>query len=166
MNDDINQGLQEQIFDHIHDGNLTQRINGFDIFGNVRHAAQTSGGTIATTGNTDEYILVPFDSVVDSIDFSSLAALATSDTNFITWTITNLGQAGAGSAALLSTADTNTTKATGGSALAANTRRGLVLHATPNNLQVVQGDRLLIRATVTGTLANTVTRPVYIVRFR
>lgn len=166
MNEENRKNLEEAIRDHTHDGNLSHRVNGSDIFGNVRHAQQISGATIATTGNTDEYMIVPFDSVVDSIDFSPLVALATSDTNFITWTITNLGQAGAGTAALLSAADSNTTKATGGSALAVNTKRSLVLHATANNLQVVQGDRLLIRAAATGTLANTVTKPVYIVRFR
>jgi hypothetical protein len=61
------------------------------------------GASIATTSTTDTYFQVPKSGRVISIKFSSLAALATSDTNYITWTVTNLGQAGAGSTALLST---------------------------------------------------------------
>lgn len=36
---------------------------------------------------------------------------------------------------------------------------------TAANLDVVQGDRLRIRAAATGTLANTVTFPAYMLRF-
>jgi hypothetical protein len=104
---------------------------------------------------------VPKSGKVLSIKFSSLAALATSDTNYITWTVVNLGQAGAGSTALLSTADTNTTKATGGSAIVASSSRTLVLSGTAANLNVVEGDVIRIRATATGTLAGAVTVPSY-----
>jgi hypothetical protein len=121
--------------------------------------------TVATTGNTDCYVIVPETSVVASIDFSGVDALATSDTNYITYTVTNLGQAGAGSTAVLAATDANTTKATGGTALAANTKRTLTLNGTAANLVVTKGDRLRIRAAATGTLANTVTFPTYMVRF-
>lgn len=120
--------------------------------------------TIATTGNTDCYIIVAETGVVSSIDFSGVDALATSDTNYITWTVTNLGQAGAGSTAILAATDPNTTKTTGGSALAANTKRALTLNATAANLVVTAGDRLRIRAAATGTLANAVTFPAYAMR--
>lgn len=119
------------------------------------------GASIATTSTTDTYFQVPKSGRVVSIKFSSLAALATSDTNYITWTVTNLGQAGAGSTALLSTADTNTTKATGGSAIVASSSRSLVLSSTATNLDVVEGDVIRIRATATGTLAGAVTVPSY-----
>lgn len=154
-----------EIKDHIHDGNFSQRVNFFDIFGYTEPVNATSG-TIATTGNTDAYILAPRDMTLVAAYFSATAALATSDVNYITWTITNLGQAGAGTAAMLSTADSNTTKTTGGSAIAANTKRTLILSATPANLQVIEGDRLLIRAGATGTLANTVTFPNYLFIFQ
>ena len=59
----------------------------------------------------------------------------------------------------------NTTKATGGTALTANAARTLTLNGTAANLVVAAGDRLRIRAAATGTLANTVTFPVYRVNF-
>ena len=73
--------------------------------------------------------------------------------------------AGAGSAAMLAATDANTTKATGGAGLSANTLRTLTLNGTAANLVVAAGDRLRIRATVSGTLANTVTFPVYSLNF-
>lgn len=126
-----------------------------------------TSATIATTGNTDVYVIVPQTGAISSIDFSGVDALATSDTNYITWTVTNLGQAGAGSTAILATtpAGINTTKATGGTAIAANTVYPLTLSATSANLVVASGDRLRLRAAATGTLANTVTFPVYMVRY-
>lgn len=124
------------------------------------------GASIATTSTTDTYFQVPRTGTVLSIKFSSLAALATSDTNYITWTVTNLGQAGAGSTALLSTADTNTTKATGGTAIVASSSRSLVLTGTAASLNVTEGDVIRIRATATGTLAGAVTVPSYSVLIR
>jgi hypothetical protein len=127
---------------------------------------QKVGGTIATTGNTDEYVVAPVDGILTSADVSPLVALATDDTNYITFSVTNLGQAGAGSAAMLAASAANTTKITGGAALAINTKRALTLHGTAGNLVVAKGDLLLIRAAASGTLANTVTRPVYQVCFK
>lgn len=114
-------------------------------------------GTVATTGNTDGYIIVPKSGTVAAALFSGTAALTASDTNYITFSITNLGQSGNGSTAILAATDPNTTKATGGSAIAANTKRTLTLNSTTANLAVVEGDRLLVRAAATGTLGNTVT---------
>lgn len=128
-------------------------------------ATVVNGATIATTGNSDVYFIAPQAGKVSSIDFSGVDALATSDTNYITWTVTNLGQAGAGTAAILAASDANTTKATGGSAIAANTKRTLTLTATAADLVVAAGDRIRIRAAATGTLANTVTFPGYVIRF-
>ncbi len=124
-----------------------------------------TGATIATTSTTDAYMIVPETGTITSVDFSGIDALAASDSNYITWTITNLGQAGAGTTVVLAATNANTTKATGGTALAANTKRSLTLTSTAADLAVVVGDRLRIRATATGTLANTVTGPAYLVRF-
>lgn len=121
--------------------------------------------TIATTGNTDAYVIAPETGTITSIDFSGVDALAADDTNYITFSMTNLGQLGAGSTAILAATDANTTKATGGTALAANTKRSLTLTGTAADLNVTQGDRLRIRAAATGTLANTVTFPTYCIRF-
>lgn len=119
------------------------------------------GASIATTSTTDTYFQVPKSGRVISVKFSSLAALATSDTDYITWTVVNLGQAGAGSTAILSTSDLNTTKATGGVAITASSSKSLTLHGTSTNLDVVEGDVIRIRATATGTLAGAVTVPSY-----
>lgn len=137
----------------------------FPAFRAQYHPVVIVSATIATTGNTDNYIIAPETGKLESVVMSPLVALATSDTNYITWSITNLGQAGAGSTVMLAASDANTTKATGGTALAANTKRTLTVHGTPANLDVVAGDRLLIRAAATGTLANTVTVPVYLLTF-
>lgn len=123
------------------------------------------GATIATTGNSDVYMIAPAAGVLSSAVFSGVDALAANDTNYITFSITNLGQAGAGSAAMLAATDANTTKATGGTAIAANTVRTLSLNGTAANLVVAAGDRIRIRAAATGTLANTVTFPVYRMSF-
>lgn len=134
---------------------------------NVRSGFTLSqqGATIATTGNSDVFVIAPAAGVLSAARFSGVDALATSDTNYITFSITNLGAAGAGSAAMLAATDANTTKATGGTALAANTLRSLTVNGTAANLVVAAGDRLRIRAAATGTLANTVTFPVYSLNF-
>jgi len=132
------------------------------VYPNPMQVNATPGTTdIATTGNTDEYVIAGKSGILVGVDFSSLAALAANDTNYITFSMTNLGQAGAGSTAMLAATDPNTTKATGGSALVANSKRQLVLHGTAVNLAVVEGDRIRIRAAATGTLAGAVTRPVW-----
>lgn len=121
--------------------------------------------TIATTGTTSIYVIAPETGSLLNIDFSGVDALAANDTNYITFAITNLGQAGAGSTAMLAATAVNTTKATGGSALSLNTKRTLTNNGTLVNMDVTVGDRLKIDAVATGTLANTVTFPVYCLRF-
>lgn len=122
--------------------------------------------TIATAaGNNDGYIIAPETGSLASIDFSGLDALAASDTNYITFSVTNLGQSGAGSNPMLAATAANTTQTTGGTAIAANTKRSLTLNGTGSNLLVTKGDRIRVRAAVTGTLANTVTFPAYMLRF-
>lgn len=168
----LKQWVLEQIKTHIHDGNFSQRINVFDLFGSIPAGESVTSATIATTGNTDAYLIVPFIqgnrggtvSLTEAV-FSGVDALAASDTNYITFSITNLGQDGSGSTAMLAATDANTTKATGGTALAANTKRTLTLNTTITNLNATIGDRLRIRAAATGTLANTVTFPVYQLTF-
>lgn len=125
------------------------------------YGLNTPGTTsIATTGNTDEYLIVPKSGRIQDAFYSGLAALAAHDTNYVTFSITNLGQAGAGSTAILGAVDGNTTKATGGAALAANTKRTLTKSTTATDLDVTEGDRLLVRFAASGTLAGAVTRPV------
>jgi len=157
--------IDDKIETHIHDGNYSQRVNFFDIFGYTEPLNVFAATIAVATGNNDAYFLAPRTMTVLQVDFSGTDALATSDTNYITWSITNLGQAGAGSTVLLAATAANTTKTTGGTAISANTKRTLTLTSTVRDLNVVQGDRILIRAAVTGTLANTVTFPVYLIQF-
>jgi hypothetical protein len=136
---------------------LSNIANGF--------AASQQGATIATTGNSDVFVVVSAAGTLTSAVFSGVDGLAANNSNFITFSITNLGLTGAGSAAMLAATDANTTKVTGGTAITANAARTLTLNGTAANLVVAAGDRLRIRAAATGTLANTVTFPVYCVKF-
>lgn len=129
----------------------------------------TSGNaTIATTGNTDLLVTIPtLPSGVKwelvNADFSSTDALATDNTNYVTFSITNKSNS---DAAMLAATAANTTKTTGGSALAAYTRRALTLNGTPANLRVDSADVLLVRAAASGTLAGAVTNANVTLTFR
>ncbi len=126
-----------------------------------RWIKQTTAGTtsIATTSTTDEYIIAAKTGKITAVKLLSLSGLAAHDSNYMTPTVTNLGAAAAGTAAILAASDANTTKATGGSALTANVVRSWTLSSTAADLNVTEGDVIRIRATVTGTLAGAVTRP-------
>lgn len=128
-----------------------------------RWVKQSTAGvtSIATTSTTDEYVVAAKTGKVTAIKLLSLSGLAAHDSNYITPTVTNLGAAGSGTAALLAVSDANTTKATGGSALTANVVRSWTLSSTAADLNVTEGDVLRIRATATGTLAGAVTRPLW-----
>lgn len=128
----------------------------FHVGGAEAPSASTTATTIATTGNTDSYLVSPVSGYLSAARFTSVGALAASDTNYITFSITNLGQAGAGSAAMLAATDANTTKTTGGTALTAVAIRSLTLTATVADLAVVAGDVLRVRYAATGTLVGTV----------
>lgn len=168
--------IDEKIENHIHDGNFALRVNFPDLF-LYTEPVNVQSATIATTGNTDTYLIAPRNMNLSKVFFSGTTALAADNSNYITWTITNLGQAGAGTAVMLATlpAGVNTTKATGGTAIGANSKVTLLVANSTvilgsqlgpiNALQVIQGDRLLIRAAVTGTLANTISFPVYMLIF-
>lgn len=120
-------------------------------------AIQTDSVTVATTSNTDAYLVAPWAATLTGADCSGIDALAANNTNYVTFSITNLGQAGAGSNPMLAATAANTTQVTGGSALSAHTKRSLTLNGTGSNLIVAQGDRLRVREAATGTLNNTVT---------
>jgi hypothetical protein len=113
--------------------------------------------TIATTSTSDVYLQAPVTGSLTGIDFTSIDALAANDTNYITWTLVNLGAAGGGSTAMLAVDATNTTKTTGGTAITAFAKHALTVHGTAANLLVTKGDILRLRATATGTLTGTVT---------
>jgi hypothetical protein len=130
-----------------------------------RRYAAAGGTTIAATSTTDHYVIAPVNGKLVEALFSSIDALAAHGSNYITFGITNLGQAGAGSAAMLAATDANTTKTTTGSAIAANTKRTLTISSVQADIKVAAGDRLRIRATATGTLAGAVTGPNFLLTF-
>jgi len=134
------------------DGTNWQLLNNYAQYG-----AGSAPITIATTSTSDMYLTAPVTGNLTGIDFTSLDALAASDTNYITYTAVNLGQSGVGTTAMLAVSDANTTKTTGGTALTALARRTLTIHGTAGNLAVVKGDVIRVRATATGTLVGTVT---------
>jgi hypothetical protein len=115
--------------------------------------------SIATTSTTDAYCQADRTGSITGVIIGSLLGLAANDTNYITWSVTNLGAAGAGSGQVLATSDLNTTKATGGVAMPASGKNSLVLNSTAANVAVTEGDTIRIRATVTGTLGAAVTVP-------
>lgn len=116
-------------------------------------------------GSVNGYGISPGGRLVSAV-FSGVDALAADDTNYASFALKNLGQAGAGTTDMLSTAAGNSTKTTGGAALAANTKRSLTLSSTLANRDTVEGDRLKFVATGAGTLANTITEGRVLLTFQ
>lgn len=114
--------------------------------------------TIGTTASAEVVLLAPCFGTIASVRFTAKDALAQSDTNFITFTLTNKGS-GAGSTAVLNTSPTgtNTTKVTGGAALSAYTPSTMNANTDGTHNAINRNDVLVFAATVTGTLANQVT---------
>lgn len=123
-------------------------------------AAESNAIRTDSTSARQEFI-VPRGGYLVSAEFIAEDALATSDTNYITFGITNKTAANSGSTAVLAATAPNTTQATGGAAIAANVARSLTLHATVANRNVATGDVLVIAATTTlaTALANDVECP-------
>jgi len=116
-------------------------------------------GTIPTAaGTTGISLIAPATGTLTAAKFVAKDALSAHDTNYLSFAIVNKGQAGAGTTAMLAATAANSTKVTGGTALAAYTTRGLTLHGTAGNLAVVAGDCLEVQFIGSGTLANTVTQ--------
>lgn len=121
--------------------------------------------TIATgAGVTESTLIAKYAGVLSAVQVVAKDALAASDTNFVVFTVVNRGSGG-GSTAMLAASPANGTQVTGGSALVAYTKRSLTLNATPANLAVAAGDTISVIATVTGTLANAVTAPSFLLTF-
>jgi hypothetical protein len=117
-------------------------------------------GTKATTGASEVLIPCPHAGTLIGAKLLAKDALTANDTNYLTFALTNKGQSGAGSTAMLSATASGTTQATGGAGIAAYTTRDMPLHATGGNATVAANDALVFTATATGTLANTVTEIV------
>jgi len=133
---------------------------GYFLQGITPRPLEASDASIATTSNTDVLVIAPYDGSVLEAIFSSTTVLAANDTNFVTFSITNLGQAGAGSAAMLAATAVNTTQLTGGTGLVAGGFRTLLLTTTTANLEIKKNDVIRVRFAVTGTLGGAIADPV------
>lgn len=121
----------------------------------ARESATLGFATIPTSaGANNFYTAAPFTGKLIAAVFVAVDALTASDTNYVTFSLVNITNS---NAAMLAATDANTTKSTGGTAIAANTSRELSLHGTAGNLGVTAYDRLKFVATVTGTLGNSLT---------
>lgn len=117
-------------------------------------------GTITTTTGTEVLINCPVAGTINAIAFVAKDALATSNTNYIAFGVINK-QAGAGTGVVVdNTNAANSTKTTGGAAIAAYAHFFMTLGAATT---VAAGDILALSATVTGTLANQVTEGLWVV---
>lgn len=110
----------------------------------------------ATIGATANVILtVPYDCVLVSVSLLVSTTVAANDTNYWTFSAINK-ETGGGSTALFASSDANTTKATGGSAVTAYTKRAMTLHGTAANLNLEGGDVIAFTATKTASGADLV----------
>lgn len=130
--------------------------------GGIENSYTVSTATIGTTGNATNYAIAPASGMLVGASFTDGSSLAASTSNYVSFTITNLGQNGTGTAAMLLATTTNTTKVTG---LTIGATRALGLTTTSANLLVNAGDVLQITGSSNGTLAGTVTLPVYLLSF-
>ena len=133
-----------------------------DNISRFRSPLITGNVTVATTSNTDVVLIAPFSGSLASAEFNTGTTLATNDTNYVTFTVTNITNS---NAAMLVSDNAATTKVTGGSAWTASTVRSLVVHATAANLIVAAGDVIRVRIAVTGTLGAALSNASAILRF-
>lgn len=109
-------------------------------------------------GTTEALCIVPADGVISAVRAVFKDALAAHDTNYAEFKLINKGQAAAGTANLLATGSgVNTTKITGGVALAAYVKYECTLTGTTADLSVTKNDVLVAQVIGNGTLANTLT---------
>lgn len=164
--------LSTEFVDEIFRQNVRTRVDEFIDFTGPTPSFSLDVPLFATATSTDTNMLVVTTGasgralvrvqragVLSAAYFVGEDALAASDTNYLTFTVTNRLASGSGSTAMLAATDANTTKATGGSAIVAKAEKTLTVHGTAANLVVNKGDELEIAATVTGTLANLVDSP-------
>ena len=105
----------------------------------------------SVTATTSVSVTSPVAGKLTAAVLVATSAVAISDASYWTFGLVNAGQAGTGAQAMLAT--TNTTKATGGAAIAANAARvlGLTALVSGTELNVAVNDCLEFTATATGT---------------
>lgn len=106
--------------------------------------AQVAAAAVGATTVT-EFGEAPFDGTVTRVAYIPSATITGANTNSRTFTVTNQGQAGAGTTNVATLAMTAGVNATGDDA------RTITLNATAANLVVAQGDVLTFESTSVGT---------------
>jgi hypothetical protein len=110
-----------------------------------KHVITVPLGAISATGT----FAIPLPSngmTLTAARIASITAITASDTNYWSFGLTD------GATTLIdNTVAANTTKATGGNALAANTAQALTLSGTPANLNTAASDVLVFSATKTAS---------------
>jgi hypothetical protein len=112
-------------------------------------------GSVSATGAFT--LLVPFAATLTAVNLVQAAAVSTSDTNYWTFGLVNKTQT---LTPVDASAAGNTTKATGGSALAAYTNRQLTLSGTAANLAITAYD--VLEFTFTKTSSPTTLTEVFL----
>lgn len=125
--------------------NLTKTASGADLVGVfIEIGYYDASGEFAI-------FKAPLNLLITRIEIANSVDVSTSDTNYYTFNATNKGTDGTGTdEVLLTTSSANTTKATGGAALADFVYRTLGLHATTANKQMDSGEVLAFKITKTG----------------
>ncbi len=134
-----------------------------DLHANLLHALSREAQpfaptTIPTTGGAEATFKAKAAGTLAGVSVGGKDALAANNTNYLTWTVTNKGSTGTGTTAMLATSPSgvNTTKSTGGTALTVYHPNALTLATT--GLTIARDDVITVTATVSGTLANTVSQ--------
>lgn len=140
---------------------LVSMIQADGIVGSLLSAAgrterdRVTVGTLSATG-TCLLVAPPFAATLTGVRLVVTTTVATSDTDYWAFSAVNKGAAGSGTTAVLSTAATNTTKATGGAGLTNYVDRELTLHGTGANLVCAANDVIELTAAKSGSAANLV----------
>lgn len=128
----------------------------------------TANKTVGTAA-ADNFALLLLPELPTGVEWVLTAAnmvcssnLATNNSNYVSLLLKNLSNS---SADMFSTADSNTTKTTGGSALTANTKRTVVLSSSEAAKTATGGAVLQFSTKGTGTLANAVNNVTYTLTF-
>lgn len=96
--------------------------------------------------------IVPQNMTILTAQLTATTSITANDTNYWTFAMTNT----TASKSLLLATDVNTTKATGGSGITANTLRSLSLTSTTADLTVAKGDLVTFTFTKTSSASNIV----------
>ena len=127
-----------------------------ELNSNLQFERQSVPITVATTGATTAIIIAEKNGTLGGFRCAFTTSLAANDTNYISWAVQN--QSTSTALAADNTGGRNTTKATGGTAVTANTPYGLTIAGS--GLAINAGDVITVTATVTGTLGATLSGTV------